>query len=325
MYNIMEKLDLKDKRILYQLDRDSRQSLTQIGKKVGLPKNVVAYRINKLQKNGIIKSYHTVINAHKLGYIILRFYFTYQYITPEIKKEIIDYFIKSRFSGIVHTIEGKYDLAMYMYIKNLPEFHKFWQKTLTKYRDYFAEQILSFYLEEDLYDFGSLFLENNSNRKKVIVFGGKEPVKIDELDKEILKIIGPNARVPAKDIAEKLGITAITVSNRIKKLKGEGIIQWFKTNIDFAKIGYRWHKVDIVLRDQKRIPQIINYVSQNPRFVCVDKTIGYVDLELEFILKNINELHQIMEDLSLKFPNTIRSYDYVYVVETHKYEYLPTG
>ena len=42
-------LDLKDRKILYELDRDSRRSFSQIGKNVGLKKDVIAYRIKKLE------------------------------------------------------------------------------------------------------------------------------------------------------------------------------------------------------------------------------------------------------------------------------------
>ena len=60
----MIKLDLKDRKILYELDLDARQPLTQIGKKVGLSKDVVSYRMKKLQDEGIIKNYYTVIDAY---------------------------------------------------------------------------------------------------------------------------------------------------------------------------------------------------------------------------------------------------------------------
>jgi Lrp/AsnC family leucine-responsive transcriptional regulator len=59
----MIKLDLKDRKILYELDLDARQPLTRIGKKVGLSKDVVSYRMKKLQDEGIIKNYYTVIDA----------------------------------------------------------------------------------------------------------------------------------------------------------------------------------------------------------------------------------------------------------------------
>lgn len=318
----MTKIDLKDRKILYYLDLDSRQSLTQIGKKVGLPKNVVSYRLNRLKNIGVIKNFYTVIDLHKLGYNIFRFYFTYQYATPEIKEEIIDYFLKCKYAGIVHSIEGSFDLCVYMYLKNLPEFYEFWEKTLSKYRDYFAIQVLSVYYQEHMYNC-SFLIDEKTNRKKVDAFGGRTRVKIDELDLKILPLLAPNARLSASEIAKQLDVTTVTVTNRIKKLIDLEVIQWFRTSIDFTKLGHRWYKVDIVLKDHKKLPQIMNYVRLNPNFVGINRSLGYVDLELEFYLKNISEVHRVMEDISVKFPDTIRNYKYVYVIETHKYHFFP--
>ena len=55
----MEKLDLKDRKILYELDINSRQSFRSIGRKVGLSKDIVASRIKKLIDKGIIIRFFT--------------------------------------------------------------------------------------------------------------------------------------------------------------------------------------------------------------------------------------------------------------------------
>ena len=68
----MHKVDLKDRKILYQLDLDCRQSNTQIGKKVGLKKDVVGYRIKKLQEEGVIRNYYAEIDTFRLGYNVFR-------------------------------------------------------------------------------------------------------------------------------------------------------------------------------------------------------------------------------------------------------------
>src|SRR4030042_5210005 len=104
----MEELDLKDRKILYQLDLNSRQSFSQIGKKVGIHKDVVARRVKKLMENGIIKCI-TCTNDYKLGFFYLRFCFTYQYVTPEIKKKIIKYFVENKNAVTVIESEGPYD------------------------------------------------------------------------------------------------------------------------------------------------------------------------------------------------------------------------
>ena len=45
----MIKIDVKDRKILYELDTNSRQSIPQISKKVNLHKNAVHYRIKRLE------------------------------------------------------------------------------------------------------------------------------------------------------------------------------------------------------------------------------------------------------------------------------------
>jgi len=60
----MEKLDLKDRKILYELDLNSRQSFRSIGRKVGLSKDIVASRVKKLQEEGIIIRFNTLIDKN---------------------------------------------------------------------------------------------------------------------------------------------------------------------------------------------------------------------------------------------------------------------
>jgi Lrp/AsnC family leucine-responsive transcriptional regulator len=77
----MVTIDLKDRKILYELDLDARQSLTQIGKKVGLKKDVVSYRIKRMQDEGIIKNFWAAIDTFKLGYQVYRIYINFQYVS----------------------------------------------------------------------------------------------------------------------------------------------------------------------------------------------------------------------------------------------------
>ena len=66
------KLDLKDRKILYELDSNARQSNSGIAKKVGLNKNTVNYKINRMTEEGIITGYYTVVDSSRLGYFSIR-------------------------------------------------------------------------------------------------------------------------------------------------------------------------------------------------------------------------------------------------------------
>jgi Lrp/AsnC family transcriptional regulator for asnA, asnC and gidA len=314
----MEKIDFKDRKILYELDLDSRQSFRSIGRKVGLTKDVVASRVKKLQEKEVITGYYTRFDYSKLGVTPLRFYFKYQYITPEVKKEIIDHFVNFKNTSVVFSLDGSYDIMVLILIKNVIDVFPFWQKTLDKFGDYFSDRVFSVYASETIY--GDNFLvDEKQERTKIILSRDTEKLDIDKLDFQILKRLASNSRIPTIEIAKDLNATANIVGYRIKKLLKSGLIIGFKTMINWAKIGYQWFKVDLYLSEYTQTHKIIKYVETNPNFYTVDHTIGYADLELEWILKDLNHLDQIIEDLHSKFPRVIRNYKYFHVKKPHKY------
>ena len=321
----MEKIDLKDRKILYQLDLDSRQSFRSIGKKVGLSKDIVANRVKKLVENGIIKNFYTVINPLKIGFISLRFTILFKNITPEIEDEVIDYFVKNKYSAWVASAKGRFDLSVIMWIKDMSEFRVFWRKTLIKYRDFFQEEIFSIFFQTTSYHQSFLLDDryDRNDREWYIVTGIEKKVYIDDMDFQILKLISENARISSVEVADKLNLTAITISSRIKKLKDNNIIQGFRANIDFSKLGYKYYKVDINIKKFNIREKIIAYVKFNPHLVYLDETAGSSDLELSFIVKNENYFHEIMKDMIKKFPDTILNYKYYYVNKSHKLLFLP--
>ncbi len=318
----MIKLDFKDKKILYELDLDSRQSLSKIGKKVRLPKNVVAYRMNRLKELGVIKNFYTVIDASKLGYISLRFYLVFQHTTSEKEKEIIDYFVNNKFTYWIGSIEGRFDLIVIMWVKDINDFYLFWEETLRKYGNYFQDQLFTVYIQLLHYRY-SYLLDEKINRTKFEITGGGKKVNIDELDFKVLKLIASNARMPVTEIAQKLNATAMIVNYRVKKLINLKVIQGFRTNIDISKLNYQHFKVDIYLEDYKKIDLLIGYLKYNANLIYIDKSVGISDLELEFHFQTLENLQKTMNDLMNKFPNTIKNYKYFLIPTVHKLHYMP--
>jgi len=319
---IMEKLDLKDRKILYELDIDSRQSFRSIGRKVGLSKDVVTYRVKKLQEKGIIRNFYTEINGYKLGYSSVKFYLTYQNVTPPIKQEIIDYLVKSKYTDIVSSVEGQYDLDVISYVNDIPEFHNIWNSFINKYKDFFSNQIFCVHNTNIEYKKTFLLDEKPNISDDRVVFkevSSDKKAELDNLDFKILDLLVCNSRMNTLDIARKLDSTVTTVNSGINKLVKTGVIMRYSIDVEWPMIGYKVYKVDVVLKDSRKINQVIDYIEKNPNLFCRMASLGYVDLELIFLLNNANELHSIMEDLSLKYPDTIRSYKYFSEIKTHKY------
>ena len=305
----MVKLDVKDRKIIYQLDKDARQSLTQIGKKVTLPKNVVQYRIKRLEENGLIQRYFTVIDTFRLGYISFRIYFTYQYITLDLNKEIVDFFVNNKYTYWIATTEGQYNLVVILWVKDPIEFYTFWQNTLKKYRDYFQNIKFSFYFQ--LYHFrNSYLLDDYDKRDREVseIIGCGPRVEVDHLDQQILKTIAPNARMPLTEIAQKIGSTVPTITTRLQKLKKIGIIHGFRTEFDITKLGYQQFKVDIDFKEYSKIDAVTQYLKGNPHLFYITKSAGHGDLEPTFRVQGVAQIHEIMDDLNKKFPGAIKNY-----------------
>jgi len=60
-------IDSTDFKILAELVENAKYSFAEIGRKLSLHPNVVAYRVNKLERTGIIKDYRADLDLEKLG------------------------------------------------------------------------------------------------------------------------------------------------------------------------------------------------------------------------------------------------------------------
>lgn len=321
---IVNKIDVKDKKILFELDMDCRQSLSQIGKRVGLSKSIVSYRINRLKKLGIIKSFYTVIDLYKLGFISPRFHFVYQYVTPDIEKKIINFFVNNKYTFIIVSTYGPFDLSVLFGLKDMRKFYSIWNEIQNKFGYYFERQSMAFYLNEIHLPLSYLKSESPKIPEKTVhLSGNQQHVQIDEIEAKILNLLADNAQMSLTYIAKKLNISARQVSYRINKMKETGIIEAFRVELDISKLGYRDFKVYLFLKEFSFRKQIIEYICKNPNLICIDETTGESHLELEFHLQSVDELNTIIQDISEKFPNAIRNYYYVTVKKLHKWLYLP--
>jgi Lrp/AsnC family transcriptional regulator, regulator for asnA, asnC and gidA len=321
----MEKLGVRDRKILYHLDLNSRQSFSQLGKKIGLHKDVVAYRVNKLREKGIIKCL-TSINEYQLGLYYLRVCFTFQYVTPTIKQEIIKYFMKNKYTVIIHESEGTYDLKIVLAIKNVSVFYPIWYTIISKYRDFISNLVFFINCETIEYTYSFLLDEedkNENNRVRLRRHDTGTLTHLDDLDYKILTLLSNDARIPTHELAEKLKITVTTINHRIKKMITSGVILGFRLFIDYSKIGYNLYTVNLCLKDMLQMQQIVKYVELNPHLFKRILTLGPVDLEFMFFFENNHMLHDFIDDVYSKFPGAIKNITSTTHVHTYKYQCLP--
>ena len=317
--------DLKDRKILYQLDLNCRQSNAQIGKKVGLSRKVVEYRIRKMEEEGVIKNYYTVIDAYKLGYMFYRFYINLQTISKKKKQEIIERFVNYKKISTVATIKGIYDLIIVFWVDDITEFYDFWKKSLKQYGNLFSERHFSLYIHGRGYPLYFLLYNDMDKVEPIHVdsFGITNHIKIDEVNYKLLNEIALKARITSVDLSNVLGCSSQNVIYRMDKLEKNGLIQSFRTAVDFSIFGFKFYKVNIQLKDYSKRMEIVKQFEQSPFINYFSASLGLCDLEFELIVRDTDHLIDIIDGISDKFPDSIRNYDYYSDIKNYKESFLP--
>jgi DNA-binding Lrp family transcriptional regulator len=320
----MYKLDIKDRKILYELDLNCRQSNAQIGKKVGLKKDVVSYRIKKLEENGIIKNYWALIDTFQLGYNVFRIYINFQYVNSKLKEEIINFFVNYPNSWVVISTTTPFDLVVVIWVKDIYKFYKFWDNTLDKYEDNFSKYSISIYCGAIVYKKSFLLPElKETNRVICELKCGGNPVNIDKTDYILLNELAVNARMPLIDISKKLNFSSQNIAYRINKLVKSGVIRGFRINLDLSKLGLHHFKVDIYLKDHKLKKPILKYLEEKNYVEYMNLTIGWADLGPEFIVKDMDELVNILDEINLNFSGAIKKQSFTIAEKVYKLRCMP--
>ncbi len=317
------KLDIRDRKILSELDLNARQPLSKIAKKLKISKQVVDYRINKLIENGVINGFYTVVNIHKIGYIAHRITLKLQNITIEKEKEIIEYLKKYPSIGWVFSLNGRWDMSLTIYTQDIIEFGKKAREILYEYVKYISDKHISIVTE--LYHFKNNFLYPTKDLSEAYVGGKIENVILDEFDFKILKMLSLDARVPLVKIAKELEISPRTVNYRTKNLIKKGIIKSFRVNINTGILDYEHYKIFLYLQNltEEKERQLIYYFKEHPNIIYCTKAVGIADIEFEMKVKSIEKFYEIMNDLRQRFPDIIKDYETLLIFKEHLINYFP--
>ena len=120
---------------------------------------------------------------------------------------------------------------------------------------------------------------------------------MDKIDEKILKNLMVDARLSARQLALKLGMSTVTILSRIKKLEKEKIIKGYTVFIDHEKLGYDLTAI-IEIIAKKDIVDIEEKLSKMDNVCCVYDITGNTDTVIVAKFKERNELSAFVKSLS---------------------------
>ena len=120
---------------------------------------------------------------------------------------------------------------------------------------------------------------------------------LDEIDKEIIKVLEDDARTSLRKISELVKVSLGTVSNRVKKMEKNGVIKGYSVILDPDQIGWELNVV-IGLRIQKgRLIEIQEKIAKDSRVHGVYDVTGDFDSMVIARAKNRKDLDDLSKNV----------------------------
>jgi len=321
----MAEIDNFDLKILVELEKDSRQPISNIGKALRTSQQVMSYRLQNLERKAIC-GYYTVINFVKLGYTSYRTMIRLTNISPKIQEEIIDYFKLNKNIGYLAEIFGHWDIIIDYLAKSIVQYYCFLKDLKNKFPENIKDIDVLTTLE-NIY-FGRDYFTNKYREIKTKSFICSEDLTIQKLDKtdiKILHIISQNTRIGSVEVSKIIKASPNKVIYRLRNLQERNIIEGYKVHINLQATGRQAYnsliKFNNITDDKEN--QLIEYLQNNLCVYDITKVIGYWDFEINYEVKNNDDMAIFTRNIREKFNGIIKEFETNRIYKEHIINYFP--
>jgi len=145
---------------------------------------------------------------------------------------------------------------------------------------------------------------------------------LDKTDERILKNLMVDARLSARQMALKLGMSTVTVLSRIKKLEKAKIIRGYTAIVDHEKLGYSLTAIIEIVAKNDKIMDIEDEISKFENVCAVYDITGSTDTVIIAKFKERNDLSKFVKGLA-SIPNVKNTITHV-VLNTTKEDFRLT-
>ena len=142
---------------------------------------------------------------------------------------------------------------------------------------------------------------------------------LDALDQEIVEKLARDARTSNRAIAAALGVTEGTIRTRIKRLQGEGLIQ-FTVVRDFRMAGSPNLCMLGIDAEPAQVPKLAQSLREIPEINCVVVLLGRFSLLAMGLFTNIEQLNDVVTERIRVLPGVQRVET---AISVHNLKYEP--
>ncbi len=316
-------LNVKDRKLVNQLEVNGRQPNTFIGKMIGLKPDVVAYRINRLEKEGVLKGTICYVNFHKLGYTDFGVYISLKYSMQQKESQLVEYLKRHTNVSYLARVGGNYNFIVGLLAQDSISLHHIIKELKSKFSGLIDQ--FDIVTRISLQHFLRKYLLDTKAKESLPYFGGElEKVQLDDLDKKIITHLTQDGRAKIVDIATKLKEAPSTIISRVRRLEKEKIITGYYPIISPGKFGFQAY--NLLVRtgpiDEIEERKLMEFCEKHPHVIWTINTLGAWDYEIGVEVENQEKLQEVISQLRENLPRLMKI-DFLAIFDTLKYSLYP--
>jgi len=295
-------IDLIDAMILKMLLKESRTPFTEIAKECKISVGTVRIRYIHLKKTGVINGEIMLVNPYSLGYKCVGNLGINT--LAENHEEVVEFLKKkATLTTLYYSIEcwGKYDIGLFVAKKSTEE----WATELrrldaTPHIKRVDPLIWITPIGMDHPENLEIKPLENKKQENIIeqppITINYEQIEIDEVDRQIAKILIHSSRTSFRKIAKQLNISTKKVIQRYKKLR-KNLLPRSTITLDLKKLGYNALAAIFVKGERSKMQEIANKILQMPNIIVFIRLIGSYDLFAIAALEDFRSLIRLQKEL----------------------------
>ncbi len=139
---------------------------------------------------------------------------------------------------------------------------------------------------------------------------------LDAKDKQLLRCLAEDARLPITQIAKKIRLSHDAVRYRLQQLEQSGVIQGYRTLVVAQRLGFEAYHVLLHVRQPIDPKKLVSRFQQNPHVRAVISFSGSYDYKIATVARNVPECDAIVNDILAACGTALQNYEILTIVKT---------
>ncbi len=314
-------MDTKDRKILVELAKNARMPVQQLARRVGVSREVAAYRIKRLIEEGVITDFYTLIDTAALGYSRHGCFIQLRGISVEEEQKFFSWIARHDFLTYAGISIGRWNITFDIFARDKEHLKSIIEEILNQIRGY-----LDSYVVVPVHAYESFPVKIVGGSVDIVDYSDSPKIQIDMIDKKLLGLLAKNARIEYKELAPSLHLTANAAKYRILRLQKEKMIRGYSISLDAQKLGYEFYNVQVKYIG-KHEEKLLRFLRTAKETIYFYRHLGNEnwDFDMGVVAKNSRELRGFLMVLRKEMEEGVKVHDVYAIGEMIKSDHVPQG